>query len=70
LETEAMKEKLTECRDICHEIMCDLNGDYPIGVVRIGRLVEEMLAEWQEWDDDDVAALPYCFPDEDSFPAA
>lgn len=62
--------KLEECRDILHEITCDIEGRYPIGLVRVGRLIEELLEELdQQWDLDDVATLPLCFLDDD-YPAA
>lgn len=65
-----MLEKLEECRDIVQEICCDIEGRYPISLVRVGRLIEEMLEEWREWDENDVATLLLCFPDEPPFPAA
>ena len=56
-----MKEKLIEARDICAEIMCDVEGRFPIGVVRCHRLLEEVLAELDDkpWDWDDVITLPF-----------
>ncbi len=50
-----MKKKLEECRDIVAESIGDVEGQYPIGLVRVGRLLEEVLADW--WDEDDVAML-------------
>jgi hypothetical protein len=67
-----MKEKLTEARDIVAEMMADVEGRYPIGLVRVGRILEELLEEIgeSEWSWDDVITIP--FPEEDDlpFPAA
>ncbi len=60
-----MKEKLEEARDILHGYLCR-QGQPPRALARVARLLEEVLSDW--WDEDDVATLPFCFPDE--FPAA
>lgn len=62
-----MKEKLQEALRRCEEMCADVEGRYPIGLLRVRRLLEEVLEEW--WGDDDVATLPFCFPDNDN-PAA
>ena len=62
-----MKEKLQEALQRVNEMTADVDGRYPIGLIRVRRLLEEVLDEW--WGDDDVATLPFCFPDSD-FPAA
>ncbi len=60
-----MKEKLEEARDLLHALMTR-PGRPSATLARAARLLEEVLADW--WDEDDVATLPFCFPDE--FPAA
>src|SRR5215472_2145040 len=61
-----MKEKLEEARDILYGFLCR-QGQPTKALVRVGRLLEEVLADW--WDENDVASLPFCFLD-DEFPAA
>ena len=66
-----MKEKLEDARDIVAAII-DRSGNYPVGLVRVHRLFEQVLAEW--WDEDESITLaeepPLRFPDEPPFPAA
>jgi hypothetical protein len=66
-----MKEKLEDARDIVAAIL-DRGGNYPVGLVRVHRLLEQVLAEW--WDEDEIVTLaeepPLWFPDEPPFPAA
>jgi hypothetical protein len=63
-----LKAKLEETRDLLHGLLTR-SGRPSAALARAARLVEEMLEEWQEWDSDDVATLPFCFPD-DEFPTA
>jgi hypothetical protein len=50
-----MKTKLQEALAIVEDICCDINGAYPVGLLRVRRLLKDVLADW--WDEDDVAVL-------------
>jgi hypothetical protein len=56
----SLKAKLEECRYIIHETCCDVEGRYPFGLIRVGRLLEEMLEECgdEEWSWDDIISIP------------
>jgi hypothetical protein len=48
-----MKAKPNEALDIVHELMADVEERYPIGLVRVRRLLQEAIAEYEamtvEW---------------------
>jgi hypothetical protein len=50
-----MKEKLQEALMIVEDICADVTEEYPVGLVRVRRLLKDVLADW--WDEDDVAVL-------------
>jgi hypothetical protein len=56
-----MKEKLEDARDMVAAII-DRGRSYPVGLVRVHLLLEQMLADW--WDEDDTASIPIWFEDE------
>jgi hypothetical protein len=62
-----MKAKLSEALDIVHELMADVEERYPIGLIRVRRLLQEAIAEYEaltvERDLDDVATLAPERPD-------
>jgi hypothetical protein len=60
-----MKERFEEARDILAAIVLgDTYKHWPIGLVRTHRLLESFLAEWQEWEADDVVTLAPSVEDE------
>ena len=56
-----MKKKLNEALQVVNEMTADIDGAYPIGLLRVCRLLEDALAEWEEmvgeWDMEDRVAL-------------
>ncbi len=50
-----MKEQLQEALGIVNEICADASEEYPVGLLGVRRLLQEVLADW--WDEDDVAVL-------------
>jgi hypothetical protein len=56
-----MKKKLNEALQLCNEMCADIDGNYPIGLLRVRRLLEDAIAEWDqmigEWDMEDRVAL-------------
>ena len=50
-----MKAKLEEALAIVEDVCCDINGEYPVGLLRVRRLLKDVLTDW--WDEDDVAVL-------------
>jgi hypothetical protein len=72
-----MKEKLEEARDILGGIM-SRHPHWPVGLIRAHRLLEQVLetdlADWIDWQDDDIVTLAPALedelPDEPRFPAA
>ncbi len=50
-----MKEKLQEALKMCEEMTADVEGNLPAGLLRVRRLLEEVIADC--WDVDDVAML-------------
>ena len=50
-----MKAQLQEALAIVEDICWDINGEYPVGLLRVRRLLGDVLADW--WDEDDVAVL-------------
>jgi hypothetical protein len=69
-----MKEKLLEARDICAAIIDGPRDDWPVAIIRVHGLLEQVLADW--WDDDEVVSIPIDdelvgdLSKEDPFPAA
>jgi hypothetical protein len=51
-----MKTKLQEALKLCEEMCADVNGEYPVGLLRVRRLLEEVRDECF-LDEDDVAVL-------------
>lgn len=63
-----MQDKLSEARDLVEQMMTP-DGNWPIGLVAVHRLLAEAIDQLDEqWDPDDVVTLPM-YDDED-FPAA
>jgi hypothetical protein len=56
-----MKMKLVEALQLVNEMCADIDGAYPMGLLRVRRLLEDALAEWEEmigeWDMEDRVAL-------------
>lgn len=56
-----MKTKLTEALRWIDGMTADINGDFPIGLYRVRRLLQEAIAEYDamvgEWDEDDRIEL-------------
>jgi hypothetical protein len=56
-----MKKKLYEALQLCHEMCADIDGAYPIELLRVRRLIRDALAEFEamigEWDMEDRVAL-------------
>jgi hypothetical protein len=50
-----MKEKLQEALKACEEMCADVNGEYPVGLLYVRRLLEEVIADC--WDEGDRAML-------------
>jgi hypothetical protein len=50
-----MKTKLQEALAIVEDICCDINGAYPVGLVRVRRLLKDVLADW--WVEDEIVML-------------
>ena len=49
--------KLNEALNLVYEMTADINGEYPVGLIRVRRLLEEVLADDVPHDDDD----DYCY---------
>jgi hypothetical protein len=50
-----MKTKLQEALAIVEDICCDVNGAYPVGLVRVRRLFTDVLADC--WDEDEIVMM-------------
>jgi hypothetical protein len=50
-----MKTKLSEALWIVNELTADVEGRYPVGLLRIRRLLTEAISEWDEMVGDRVA---------------
>lgn len=50
-----MKEKVQEALRMCEEMCADVDGNYPVGLLYVCRLLEELIADC--WNEDDVAEL-------------
>jgi hypothetical protein len=56
-----MKKRLDEALQLVNEMTADIEGRYPIGLLRVRRLLVDAIAEWEEmvgeWDMEDRVAL-------------
>lgn len=56
-----MRTKLTEALQCVNGMTADVNGNFPIGLLRVRRLLLDAIAEHDamigEWDEEDVIAL-------------
>ena len=50
-----MKTNLQEALAIVEDICGDINGEYPVGLLRVRRLLKDVLADW--WDEDEIVML-------------
>jgi hypothetical protein len=56
-----MKTKLDEALKLVNEMTADIEGRYPIGLLRVRRLLEDAIVQWDEmigeWDMEDRVEL-------------
>lgn len=50
-----MKKKLEEALEIVNEMTADVEERYPVGLLYVRRLLEEVIAEC--WDEDEIVEL-------------